>query len=45
MDRLLELFILGKAFYEIRYELANRPTWLAIPLRGALRVLFPQQQF
>ncbi|HZF35526.1 MAG TPA: maltose alpha-D-glucosyltransferase [Candidatus Angelobacter sp.] len=43
-DGLLELFVLGKAFYEIRYELANRPTWLAIPLRGALRVLFPQYQ-
>jgi maltose alpha-D-glucosyltransferase/alpha-amylase len=45
MDALLELFILGKAFYEIRYELANRPAWLVIPLRGALRILFPQQQF
>jgi maltose alpha-D-glucosyltransferase/alpha-amylase len=44
-DRLLDLFMLGKAFYEIRYELANRPTWLAIPLRGVLRILFPQQQF
>jgi maltose alpha-D-glucosyltransferase/alpha-amylase len=44
-DRLLELFMLGKAFYEIRYELANRPTWLVIPLRGVLRILFPQQEF
>jgi maltose alpha-D-glucosyltransferase/alpha-amylase len=43
-DRLLDLFILGKAFYEIRYELANRPTWLGIPLRGVLRILFPQHQ-
>jgi maltose alpha-D-glucosyltransferase/alpha-amylase len=43
-DRLLDLFMLGKAFYEIRYELANRPTWLAIPLRGVLRILFPQHQ-
>jgi maltose alpha-D-glucosyltransferase / alpha-amylase len=44
VDRLLDLFMLGKAFYEIRYELANRPTWLAIPLRGVLRILFPQHQ-
>ena len=43
-DALIDLFLLGKAFYEVRYELANRPTWLVIPLRGILRVLFPQQQ-
>ena len=31
---LLDLFLLEKAAYEIRYELANRPTWLTIPLSG-----------
>jgi maltose alpha-D-glucosyltransferase/alpha-amylase len=31
---LLDLFLLEKAAYEIRYEAANRPTWLPIPLRG-----------
>jgi maltose alpha-D-glucosyltransferase/alpha-amylase len=31
---LLDLFLLEKAAYEIRYEAANRPAWLAIPLRG-----------
>ena len=31
---LLDLFLLEKAAYEIRYEAANRPTWLSIPLRG-----------
>ncbi len=31
---LLDLFLLEKAAYEIRYEAANRPTWLAIPLDG-----------
>ena len=30
----LDLFLLEKAAYEIRYEAANRPTWLAIPLAG-----------
>ncbi len=30
----LDLFLLEKAAYEIRYEAANRPTWLAIPLSG-----------
>ncbi len=31
---LLELFLLEKAGYEIRYEAANRPTWLALPVNG-----------
>ena len=31
---LLNLMILEKASYEISYEAANRPKWLAIPLRG-----------
>ena len=31
---LLDLFLLEKAAYEVRYEAANRPTWLRIPLRG-----------
>jgi maltose alpha-D-glucosyltransferase/alpha-amylase len=31
---LLDLFLIEKAAYEIRYEIANRPTWLRIPLRG-----------
>ncbi len=36
---LLDTFLLEKALYEIRYEVNNRPTWLAIPLRGALALL------
>jgi maltose alpha-D-glucosyltransferase/alpha-amylase len=31
---LLDLFLVEKAAYEIRYEAANRPTWLPLPLRG-----------
>ena len=31
---LLDLFLLEKAAYEIRYEVANRPSWLHIPLGG-----------
>ena len=37
--RLIELFLLEKAFYEIRYEAANRPSWLGIPVRGVLAML------
>jgi maltose alpha-D-glucosyltransferase/alpha-amylase len=33
---LIELFELEKALYELRYELANRPGWAAVPLHGIL---------
>ncbi len=33
---LLGLFELEKAFYELRYELGNRPGWAGIPLQGIL---------
>ncbi len=35
---LLDLFLLEKSAYEICYEAANRPTWLAIPLRGFAQI-------
>ena len=35
---LLDLFLIQKAAYEIGYELANRPAWLAIPVRGLLDI-------
>jgi maltose alpha-D-glucosyltransferase/alpha-amylase len=34
--RLLDLFELEKALYELRYELNNRPGWVSIPLQGVL---------
>ncbi len=36
---LLDLFLLNKAFYEMSYELANRPAWLRIPLQGVRAIL------
>ncbi|MGE0798911.1 MAG: maltose alpha-D-glucosyltransferase [Lautropia sp.] len=38
---LLELFVLEKTLYELRYELAHRPDWVAIPLDGLLAALPP----
>jgi trehalose synthase-fused probable maltokinase len=38
-EALLDFFLLEKALYEINYEAANRPDWIAIPLQGALSLL------
>ncbi len=38
-DRLLSVFELEKAVYELRYELNMRPDWLGIPVAGILRML------
>jgi malto-oligosyltrehalose trehalohydrolase len=38
-DRVLQFFMLEKALYEIVYELASRPDWVGIPLRGVLSLL------
>jgi maltose alpha-D-glucosyltransferase/alpha-amylase len=40
---LINLFTLEKALYELRYELNNRPDWVAIPLKGILALLEPDQ--
>ena len=42
-DRLLDFFLLEKAFYEIEYELAHRPDWLRVPLAGTWRIISPLQ--
>jgi maltokinase len=39
IDQLLAVFELEKAVYELRYELNNRPDWVAIPVAGILRLL------
>jgi malto-oligosyltrehalose trehalohydrolase/4-alpha-glucanotransferase len=38
-EGLLRFFMLEKALYEVAYELANRPDWVAIPLGGVLGLL------
>jgi maltose alpha-D-glucosyltransferase/alpha-amylase len=37
--RLLDLFLLEKAVYELGYELDNRPDWVLIPARGLEELL------
>jgi len=39
ISRLLAIFELEKAVYELRYELDNRPDWVSIPVAGILRLL------
>ncbi len=37
--QLLTLFELEKAFYELRYEMNNRPDWVSVPLQGILAMV------
>jgi len=39
MDKLLQVFELEKAVYELRYELSHRPDWIQIPVAGIVRML------
>lgn len=36
VEKLLKIYLLEKAIYEIGYEIDNRPHWLSIPLKGIL---------
>jgi trehalose synthase-fused probable maltokinase len=39
IERLLAVFELEKAVYELRYELDNRPAWVGIPVAGIERLM------
>ena len=34
----MDIFLIEKVVYEISYELANRPAWVPVPLRGLERI-------
>jgi maltose alpha-D-glucosyltransferase/alpha-amylase len=36
---LLDVYLVEKALYELRYELNNRPDWVDIPLYGLVELL------
>jgi maltose alpha-D-glucosyltransferase/alpha-amylase len=38
LDRVLTVFELDKALYEVRYEIDHRPAWVGVPLRGLRRL-------
>jgi maltose alpha-D-glucosyltransferase / alpha-amylase len=42
-DKLLKFFLLEKVLYEVEYELAYRPTWLRVPLKGTIQVLLEDE--
>ncbi len=42
-EQLLTVFEVEKVVYELRYELNNRPDWVAIPVAGILRLLESDQ--
>lgn len=39
LSKLLDIYVLEKAFYELSYELNNRPDWVKVPLSGILQIL------
>jgi len=39
VERLLRVYVLGKAIYELGYELNNRPQWVHLPLAGIRQLL------
>ena len=39
LNLLMNILLLDKAIYELRYELDNRPDWVAVPIEGILELI------
>jgi predicted trehalose synthase len=39
VHKLLSIYELEKAVYELRYELNNRPDWVGIPVSAIVRLI------
>ena len=39
LERVLKLFELEKALYELRYDLGHRPEWARVPVAGIRQLL------
>ena len=39
LGALLDVHLMGKALYELTYELNNRPGWVGIPIQGIAEIL------
>src|SRR5438034_11380423 len=44
VDKLLSVFELEKAVYELQYELDNRPDWVSIPVRSIAQLLRSEER-
>jgi trehalose synthase-fused probable maltokinase len=44
LERALRAYEVDKAIYELRYELAHRPTWVGVPLAALERALAPTER-
>jgi predicted trehalose synthase len=44
IERMLNVFELEKAVYELRYEIDHRPDWVSIPVAGIVRMLEHAQE-
>jgi maltose alpha-D-glucosyltransferase / alpha-amylase len=42
LTKLMDAFMLDRAFHELEYEMFNRPQWVQVPLQGLLSILEEQ---
>ena len=43
LQKLLDMYVLDKVLYELRYEINNRPAWVRIPIQAIARLTEPAE--